>query len=207
VVAADAIRQMRVYAADPDDSRLLAALEIPMRVRLLRPSLDGLRLITVPRYKDDTAPAVLWDLEHYRIIAKLESNVGQVMSTRFAASDRIIITTGNDGAVRLWDGATGQPSQTYRANARFFGDATLTPDGSMVVAGDSEGQLRFWDAATGRPLWTLPAHKSHVVGVHFEGGDIVTRGFSGDVSRWALPKPEPVIEACSVRDDCASVPR
>jgi WD40 repeat protein len=204
VVAVDVTRQMRIYDVDPDDGRLLAELEVPTRVRLLRPSPDGLRLITVPSYTGNAAPAILWDLEHYQVIAKLE---GKVLSARFAASGRTIITTGNDGAVRLWDGATGQPGQTYRANARFFGDATLAPDGSMVIAGDSEGQLRFWDTATGRPLWTLPAHKSHVVGVHFEGGDIVTRGFSGDVSRWTLPKPEPVIEACSARDDCAIVPR
>jgi WD40 repeat protein len=164
-------------------------------------------LITVSSYTGDTAPGVLWDLEHYRVIAKLEGTVGQVLSARFAASDRTIITTGNDGAVRLWDGATGQPGQTYRANARFFGDATLAPDGSMVVAGDSEGRLRFWDTATGRPLWTLPAHKSHIVDVHFEGGDIVTRSFSGDVSRWTLPKPELVIEACSAREACAIVSR
>ena len=64
----------------------------------------------------------------------------------------------------------------------------------MVVAGDADGLLRFWDTSNGRPLWTLPAHRSHLVGVHFEGNDIVTRGFAGDVSRWTLPKPEVVIE-------------
>jgi hypothetical protein len=47
------------------------------------------------------------------------------------------------------------------------------------VAGDTDGLLRFWDTANGRLLWTLPAHKSHLVGVHFEGNDLVTRGFAG----------------------------
>jgi WD40 repeat protein len=98
VVAVDVTRQMRVFDADPDHSRLLAAVEVPTRVGLLRPSQDGLRLITVPSYTGNTAPAVLWDLEHYRVIAKLDGTVGQVLSARFAASDRTIITTGNDGA-------------------------------------------------------------------------------------------------------------
>ena len=207
VVAVDVAKQLLVFAADLDHGRLIAELEVPTRVGLLRSSQDGHRLITVPSYTGNTAPAVLWDLEHYRVIAKLEGNVGQVLSARFAASDRTIITTGNDGTVRLWDGATGRPSQTYRASARFFGDATLAPDGSVLVAGDSEGQLRFWDTATGRPLWILPAHKSHVVGVRFDNDDIVTRGFSGDVSRWRLPKPEQVIEACSAREACVIVSR
>jgi WD40 repeat protein/serine/threonine protein kinase len=205
VVAVDAARQMRFYEAAPDGNHLLAEVEVPTRVGLLRVSQNGLRMITVPSYTGNTAAAVLWDLEHYRVIAKLEGNVGQVLSARFAASDRTIITAGNDGAVRLWDGATGKPAQIYRARARFFGDATLVPDGSMIVAGDSEGRLEFWDTVTGRLLWTLRAHKSHVVGVHFEGGDIVTRGFGGDVSRWTLPRPELVIEACSARAACAIV--
>jgi hypothetical protein len=34
-----------------------------------------------------------------------------------------------------------------------------------------------------------------VIGIHFEGDDIVTRGFAGEVSRWTLPKPAAVIAA------------
>jgi hypothetical protein len=35
-----------------------------------------------------------------------------------------------------------------------------------------------------------PAHQPHVIVVHFEGGDLVTRGFNGDLARWTLPKPD-----------------
>jgi hypothetical protein len=45
-------------------------------------------------------------------------------------------------------------------------------------------------------LWKLQAHKSYVIGVHYEGDDIVTRGFAGDISRWALPDPKGIIAAC-----------
>jgi len=44
-------------------------------------------------------------------------------------------------------------------------------------------------------LWTLRAHQSHVVGIHFEGDSIVTRGFAGDVTRWTVPLPSQVIGA------------
>ena len=70
----------------------------------------------------------------------------------------------------------------------------------MIVAGGSDGVLRFWDMASGRPLWTMPAHKSHLIGLHFEGEYIVTRGFAGEISRWFLPKPEDVIKAYGARD-------
>jgi len=48
----------------------------------------------------------------------------------------------------------------------------------------------------------LRAHASYVVGVHYEGDDLVTRGFAGDIARWVLPSPDSVIEACRIRS-CA----
>jgi hypothetical protein len=32
--------------------------------------------------------------------------------------------------------------------------------------------------------------------VHYEGNDLVTRGFAGDIARWTLPSPDSVIDAC-----------
>jgi WD40 repeat protein len=84
-----------------------------------------------------------------------------------------------------------------------FADATLSPNGSMVVAGGVDGRLWFWDVADESPIWKLQAHRSPVIGLHFEGADIVTRGFAGEVSRWTLPNPEQVIEACEARETCA----
>jgi len=113
-----------------------------------------------------------------------------------------ILTTGGDGTARLWDGSTGQLRQSYQGGSRFLADATLTPDG-LVVAGGADGLVRFWDAASGRLLWALQAHKSRLIGIHIEGGDIVTRGFSGELSRWTLPKADQVIAACDGRERCA----
>jgi len=104
---------------------------------------------------------------------------------------REILTAGGDGTARIWDETSGRLIQTYRSNSRFLVDATLSPDGSTVVAGGADGLLRFW---------ALQAHKSHVLAIHFEGDDIVTRGFAGNVARWTLPKPEQVIEACNARE-------
>ena len=84
-------------------------------------------------------------------------------------------------------------------------DATLAPDGSVIVAGGSDGFLRFWDTLNGRLLWMLQAHRSYVIGVHYEGDDLVTRGFAGDIARWALPPPNRIIEACHA-STCASAP-
>jgi hypothetical protein len=50
-----------------------------------------------------------------------------------------------------------------------------------VVAAGGAGW--FWDLGSESLLWALPAHTSQIVGVHVEGGDLVTRGFTGDLAR------------------------
>jgi len=203
VVAADVQRRLRIY--DPGGA-LLTNLEVSARVRTLRMSSDSRHLITVPSFMNKVALPELWDLEHYRPIAQLEvQGQGPVHSARFVAGGQIVTACG-DGAARLWD-RTGKFRQIYRSDSPFLGDAMLSPDGAMIVAGGGDGRLRFWDAASGRPLWTMPAHRSALIGVRVEGNDIVTRGFSGDISRWTLPKPEQVIEACGEHERCAIVPR
>jgi WD40 repeat protein/serine/threonine protein kinase len=199
VVAADEQRRLRVYAFG---GAVLADLEIPVRVMSLR--IDGSRLVTVPiapMYTTNTAPPLLLDLERYRVISQLQGHVGRIFSARWVAGNQIL-TAGADGTTRLWDGSTGKLRQVYRGGSRYLADAALTPHG-LVIAGGADGLLRFWDANSGRLLWALQAHKSQLIGVHVEGTDIVTRGSGGELSRWALPRSEQVIEACDDRERCA----
>lgn len=202
VVAGDAQGRLRVY--DPRGV-VLADLQVSARVRMLRMSMDSRRLLTISSFTGKVTGPELWDLEHYRRIAELDDQgQGQVYSARFVVGAQIIAACG-DGAARLWDGETGTLRKTFRGGSRFLADVTVSDDGSMIVGGGGDGLLRFWDAASSRPTWTMLAHRSHLVGVRVEGADIVTRGFSGDVSRWTLPDPEQVLVACHDHDPCSIV--
>ncbi len=193
VVVTDASDRLRVIGAD--GKALLMDLTAPSRTRLLRVSPDGTRLITIST-RGVQDPPVLWDLDRRRLVARLDGYVGRVFTARFVAVDgHEILTAGSDGIVRLWDAATGRLRRSFRGDSQALIDATVAPDGAVVVAGGSDGLLRFWDAAEGRLLWTLQAHKSIVVGVHYEGNELVTRGIAGDVARWELPPPDRVIDA------------
>jgi WD40 repeat protein len=202
VLVADASGRLRVIGLDRN--ALLMDLAAPSRVRLLRPSPDGRRLVTISTMSEQ-APPVLWALDQYRLVARLEGHTGRVFTARFVAvgDGHEILTAGADGTARLWDVATGRPLQSFRGDSHFLVDATLAPDGSVIVAGGSDGFLRFWDTSNGRLLWMLQAHRSYVIGVHYEGDDLVTRGFAGDVARWTLPRSDRIIEACRA-STCAS---
>jgi len=198
VIAADAQRRLRVYDRG---GALLADLELPARVMSLR--INGARLVAVPiapPIVDSVAPPLLVDLEHYRVIAKLEGHVGRVFSARWVAEDQIL-TAGSDGTIRLWQGSTGQLRHVYRGRSRIFTDTTLTVDG-FVMASGADGSLQFWDQDSEHLLWMLHAHAAPIVGLHVEGDDIVTRGITGELARWSLPKSQQVIDACSDQERC-----
>jgi WD40 repeat protein len=190
LAAADAQRRLRIYDAGGE---VVATLGLPGRVMSLRSSGD--RLVTVPNLTNDGSPPVLVDLARGRVIAELGQQGVRVFSARWVVSHQIL-TAGLDGAVRRWDGATGQLVQSYWVTGQSVEDADVTPEG-WVIAGASDGVIRFWDQLSGRLLWGLPAHNSWVTGLHVEGEDIVSRGFYGDVARWRLPSPASTIEACS----------
>jgi WD40 repeat protein len=123
---------------------------------------------------------MLIGLTPLHFVARLEGHRGQVFSARWVAGNRVL-TAGADGTARMRDGSTGRLLQTYDGCPRFLADADLMS--SVVVGGGADGLLLFWDAAGGERLWTLPAHKSAVIGVHVEGADVVTRGLTGEISR------------------------
>jgi WD40 repeat protein/serine/threonine protein kinase len=192
----------RLRVIDPDRNALLMDLAAP-RIRLLRTSPDGRRLVGISTTREQSPPT-LWDLEKYSLVGQLEGHIGRVFTARFVGDGgHQILTAGADGTARLWSAATGRPGQTFQGDSHFLVDAALAPDGSVIVAGGSDGFLRFWDAH-GRLLWTMQAHRSYVVGLHYEGDDLVTRGFAGDVAGWSLPPSGKAIDACRA-SACASV--
>ena len=198
MIASDAQRRLRIY---DERGTVLAELETPARMMSLRP--EGSRLVALPSYAGEAAPPLLVDLIHQRVVGQLEGHVGRVFSARWAAGGRIV-TAGADGTARVWDGTSGQLVRIYRGSPRFLADAIITLD-ELLIAGDGDGVLRFWDVASGAKLWTLPVHKSAVIAVHAEGDDLVTRGFTGEISRWRLLRPEHVIDACGQHPRCAIV--
>ncbi|HET9621018.1 MAG TPA: protein kinase [Kofleriaceae bacterium] len=193
VVVTDASTRVRVI--DHDRKTLMMDLTAASRTRLLRPSPDGFRMVTISTTSTQSPP-LLWDLQRYRLVGQLDGHVGRVFTARFVriGKRQEILTAGADGTARLWEAATGARRQTFHGDSHFLADAVLSPDGEMVVAGGSDGFLRFWDTSNERLLWMMQAHRSYVTGVHYEGVDLVTRSFAGDVARWSLPVPSVVVD-------------
>lgn len=198
IVAADTGRRLRIFAPSGE---VVADLEVESRVRMFRVSEDGSRLLTVPNPMGAFAAPELWDVAHFRRVARLNA-LSATYAARFVGDK--VFSSSSDASVRVWDKADGKLYQTYQGSTTLLTDATLSADGTMVIGGDGDGFLQFWDAVSGRPLWRMLAHSRSVVAIRVDGNTIVTRGFSGEVSRWTLPEPKDVIDECLRREQCAA---
>jgi WD40 repeat protein/serine/threonine protein kinase len=185
LIAAGARRQLRLY--DPGRAQVVAETDLTFRAMAFRMSTDGRRMIIIPTSVVPAPPAV-WDLENDRIVARLEGVKVQVFSARFVRDDREILTVGGDGVPRRWDAETGHLLKAYFGSSGILFDAALDPDDSTVVTAGGDGMLRFWDISSGAQIWNLQAHRSAVAGIEFRGNQIVTHGFTGEISRWELPR-------------------
>ena len=88
-----------------------------------------------------------------------------VMSAVFSPNGETIATAGADGAVNLWDVASGQERRTIRVGGRVVSVA-YSPDGKQIVTANSdEDRAKVWDPVSGALLATLCCH---------EGGGYVT---------------------------------
>ncbi|TMQ25771.1 MAG: hypothetical protein E6J90_05350 [Deltaproteobacteria bacterium] len=113
-------------------------------------SPSGKQLVTT-----DDRNAQIWDAQSYRLLFTL--NHGNVVYHAVYSADGTRLVTGcGDGAVRIWDPATGVLLRELRRDKVMphYYVVALSPDGKLVVGLDL-GMAHVWDVDTGMPVAEL----------------------------------------------------
>lgn len=75
----------------------------------------------------------------------LHTGADTVTRAAFSQDGRRLLTTGTDGAIRLWDAATGEQLRELTGHIGTVRSAVFSADGSMIVSGGDDGTVRAWD--------------------------------------------------------------
>jgi WD40 repeat protein len=115
-------------------------------------------------------PAMKKDEPPLRAIStKLVGHTGAVNALVLAGagSQRIIVSAGDDGVVRLWNMATRSELNASNAHQGPVSAVVFLDDGKLLATGSYDRTIKIWDAEAGHLRKTLTGHRAAVTALSY----------------------------------------
>jgi WD40 repeat protein len=98
----------------------------------------------------------------------------QVANVAFSPKGDLLVSTGYDDKVRVWEASSGKLLRAYAYDSRWRAGLAFSPDGKTVAIGiPSAGAIRFLDITNGTERRTSSGHEGGIYGLAFAPGGLV----------------------------------
>jgi hypothetical protein len=104
-----------------------------------------------------------------------------------------LAVAGGDGAVHVWDMATGRDVHTLAGHIGPVTAVAFSSDGRRLVSVSTDRTLKFWDPVVGQEVASLRRHEEAVCSVAFhpDGMRLATADKDGTIRLWEAEPPSP----------------
>ncbi|WP_248837200.1 NB-ARC domain-containing protein [Frankia sp. AgKG'84/4] len=170
------------------------------------PELDEARLalathVARPRLMNGwTRP----DQPHPAMRRTLTGHHGRVQGLAVAPDDRLLVSAGHDGTVRLWTLPQGRQAAVLREHTGEVHGCAVAPDGRLLASAGADGTVQLWHIASIADLEDDPPVAGHVLrgpagavtacAFTPDGARIVAVGADGYLRGWDVADGSPVLE-------------
>ncbi len=122
--------------------------------------------------------------------ASFAGHQGKITGVAFAPDGRHLVTSGADGALRVWTWADGRVSGepvVLRGHRGEVWTPVFSPDGTRIAAAGFDGVVSVWDWRSGKAV-LLRGHQDAVWAVSFspDGQRVASAGQDGTIRVWPV---------------------
>jgi WD40 repeat protein len=104
----------------------------------------------------------------------------------FSPNGELVASGSYDGALKLWDAASGKELRSMAAHRGEVFSLDFSPDGSRLVSGGYDHAIRLWEVSTGSLQREFDGHRGWVSSVVFsqDGSRVLSASEDGTLGLW-----------------------
>ncbi len=132
--------------------------------------------------------AIVWSLteDNSKPIARLSDHDGAINAACFRPGDHQVVTSGDDGAVYLWDIEKKRQLHRFKGHAAKVTGLACAKNGILVASAGWDRTVRLWNLATLEAGPVLKGHRSpaNAVLLSSDGAYVYSSASDGIINQW-----------------------